>query len=729
MPVIPPVGRRSWKIRLLEATIYGVLALLGSAMVYPFLITLTASVAGPVDYDRFEQFPKSIFSREERFVSGLPRFFPDGMRNGMAMFALAFDGVSPEWTTWKAVGEDRENAAKFARSYLNKAKDPDEFAKVRRQAADFDAFASRYPLSDSICTFDEQLIGPFFQRCYRAIAAQSGEPTEERALAIMSRDWGIPLSTFYSFRAEREFQAPWDQTSFVPFSDGRARSFEWLWQAYRDREFLPESVKRKSRIANYPSAADAVAKTSPGAKLSATAMPPAQRDRWKNYTEGIVPMCETRPYPMKLAWLRYLGADATRLRLGIGGGGSITIEEFNRAFGTSYETLHEIPFPIEVPPPSKAKPRSKLESTYVDFAVNESPRRMNEIRPSPELDSGYRNFVRKRLHDKLDRFNDLTRRNYESWDQLELAPRIPATSEPEARLWMEFVGGLPFETRTFHSAEGAYQRFLLERYGDVRAVNEAYGWRLTSIRQAEMPVDSAYLVTFVENERPLHLAAMARNYRFVFDYLFHRERAVWNTIVLIVLSLAAVLTVNPLAAYALSRFRLRQTHAIILFLLATMAFPVAVSMIPAFLLMRDLHLLNTYAALILPGLANGFSIFLLKGFFDSLPSELYEAATIDGAKEWQMFMKITRPLSMPILAVIALGTFMGTYAAWEWAIIVCQKPSMWTVSVWLYRFTSDWGSQPWLVMASFVIASVPVFLVFLLCQNVILRGIILPQMK
>jgi multiple sugar transport system permease protein len=152
-------------------------------------------------------------------------------------------------------------------------------------------------------------------------------------------------------------------------------------------------------------------------------------------------------------------------------------------------------------------------------------------------------------------------------------------------------------------------------------------------------------------------------------------------------------------------------------------------MIPGFLLTRDLHLLNTYAALILPGVASGMGIFLLKGFFDSLPPELYEAAAIDGAKEWQVFLRITLPLSKPILAVIALNTFMAAYNSWEWALVVCQKQEMWTLAVWLYQFSRWTGGEPWLAMASFVLASLPVFCVFLLCQKIILRGIVLPQMK
>jgi len=189
------------------------------------------------------------------------------------------------------------------------------------------------------------------------------------------------------------------------------------------------------------------------------------------------------------------------------------------------------------------------------------------------------------------------------------------------------------------------------------------------------------------------------------------------------------LTVNPLCAYALSRFRLRQTEKIIVFCLTTMAFPAAVSAIPGFLLLRDLNLLNTFAALVLPGAANGMTIFLLKGFFDSLPPELFEAATIDGASEVQVFYLVSLPLVKPILAVSTLHAFIAAYAGWEWALIVCQDQRMWTVSVWTYQFSSTFSTQPHIVMAAYAITSVPVLLVFLFCQKVILRGIILPQMK
>jgi multiple sugar transport system permease protein len=122
-------------------------------------------------------------------------------------------------------------------------------------------------------------------------------------------------------------------------------------------------------------------------------------------------------------------------------------------------------------------------------------------------------------------------------------------------------------------------------------------------------------------------------------------------------------------------------------------------------------------------------IFLLKGFFDSLPQELFEAATIDGAPEWQIFFRISLPLVKPILAVNMLHAFIAAYAGWAWAIIVCQDKRMWTIAVWTYQFSQIFQGEPSAVMAAYMITSLPVFVVFVLCQRIIMRGIILPQMK
>jgi multiple sugar transport system permease protein len=296
-------------------------------------------------------------------------------------------------------------------------------------------------------------------------------------------------------------------------------------------------------------------------------------------------------------------------------------------------------------------------------------------------------------------------------------------------LWRNFIPQVPLADLDMLSAEQAWQAFLLGHYGSSGAVNAAYGWRLADLAEARLPLREALAVTFAKRGWRDFFAGMAANYRTVGEFLFLRGQAFGNTVLLVLLSVLATLTVNPLAAYALSRFGMRWAEKILLFLLATMAFPAAVTAIPGFLLIRDLGLLNTFAALVLPTLASGMSIFILKGFFDGLPRELYEAAAIDGAKEWQIFLRITLPMTTPILAVSALNAFVHAYNSWEWALLVCQRQSHWTLAVWMYQMSQQLADQPWAVMAGFVLVSIPTAAVFIACQKIILRGIVLPSMK
>jgi multiple sugar transport system permease protein len=198
-----------------------------------------------------------------------------------------------------------------------------------------------------------------------------------------------------------------------------------------------------------------------------------------------------------------------------------------------------------------------------------------------------------------------------------------------------------------------------------------------------------------------------------------------------VLALVAALTVNPLAAYSLSRFRLRGSHKILLFILATMALPAEIAMVPSFLLVKNLGLMNNYMALVLPGAASAFGIFLLKGFFDSLPSELYEAATLDGAKELTIFARITIPLSTPILAVTAMGAVLGAYGTFVGAILYLPNQDLWPIMPRLFSMSTqhDIEITYGVNMAALVIGSIPTFLVFLFAQRQIMRGIILPTFK
>lgn len=215
-----------------------------------------------------------------------------------------------------------------------------------------------------------------------------------------------------------------------------------------------------------------------------------------------------------------------------------------------------------------------------------------------------------------------------------------------------------------------------------------------------------------------------RNYSYVLDYILLNGGAVWNTAIFCFLAILTQLTVNPLAAYALSRYPIKASGQILIFLLATMAFPAEVALIPSFLLLKDLGLLNTFAALVLPTAASGYMIFLLKGFFDSLPTELFEAGQLDGAKEITMMTRIALPLSKPVLGYLALLAFMGAYGTFIYAFLVVQDQKMWTLMVWVYQLQSIAPKS--VMMAAITLAALPTLCVFLLAQRFIMRGIVLP---
>lgn len=281
-------------------------------------------------------------------------------------------------------------------------------------------------------------------------------------------------------------------------------------------------------------------------------------------------------------------------------------------------------------------------------------------------------------------------------------------------------GATRFEDVSMVSPE--YSTFFNEKLAPLfRVSNPEKLWG------GELPQKQYDVAKMKEQEKALKQAYALGNFSFILDYVLVHGRAVWVTFVFCFLAVVTHLVVNPLAAYALSRYRLPATGKILLFLLATMAFPAEVTMIPGFLLLRDLGLLNTFAALVLPTAASGYSIYLLKGFFDSLPRDLYENAEIEGAKETTMMFRITLPLSKPVMAVIALMSFMAAYSAFMFAFLVAQDERMWTLTVWIYQLQAR--APKAVMMAALTLAALPTLVVFLAAQRVILRGIILPGEK
>ena len=272
-----------------------------------------------------------------------------------------------------------------------------------------------------------------------------------------------------------------------------------------------------------------------------------------------------------------------------------------------------------------------------------------------------------------------------------------------------------------------WHEFLAEKYVVIHELNKK--WHITprDFNDFSLPTREHEWQLLQENAAFLRNEYLTRNYTMVFDTLFTNGKAAVNTLIYCLLAVLAALLINPLCAYGLSRYKPASSYKILLFLMLPMAFPAMVLGIPQFLLIRDLGLLNTFAALILPGIANGYSIFLLKGFFDSLPKELYESAAIDGASEWTVFWQIGMRLSKPILAVIALGAFTAAYGNFMMAFLLCQDKDMWTMMVYLYQLQQT--ASPAVGFAALAVAAIPTLIVFIFCQNIIIKGIVVPTEK
>jgi len=197
-----------------------------------------------------------------------------------------------------------------------------------------------------------------------------------------------------------------------------------------------------------------------------------------------------------------------------------------------------------------------------------------------------------------------------------------------------------------------------------------------------------------------------------------------NTVCLCCGSVMGTLFSCSLAAYSLARLRWRGRHFCLGLLIATMLLPWHVTMIPRFLLLRELGLYNSLAALILPTfLGDAFFIFLLRQFFLTIPEELSEAARMDGLSEWGVFWQIVLPLSKPALATVALFQFVATWNDFGGPLLYLSDPDKFPLAYGLERFLSSYSDQTHLLMAAATLFTLPIVVLFVLTQKTFLQGI------
>jgi multiple sugar transport system permease protein len=192
---------------------------------------------------------------------------------------------------------------------------------------------------------------------------------------------------------------------------------------------------------------------------------------------------------------------------------------------------------------------------------------------------------------------------------------------------------------------------------------------------------------------------------------------------------AISLLFNSMAGYAFAKFRFVGRDLLFRLLLAAMVIPGQVAMLPLFLMLKELGLINTYAGVIVPGMASIFGIFLIRQYVQSIPDSLLDAARIDGAGEFRIYWSLVLPLCKPILVTLAMFTFLGAWNDFLWPLIILTDSDLYTLPVALANLLGEHVQDTELMMAGSVLTLVPVMVLFLALQKYYMEGLILGSVK
>ena len=189
------------------------------------------------------------------------------------------------------------------------------------------------------------------------------------------------------------------------------------------------------------------------------------------------------------------------------------------------------------------------------------------------------------------------------------------------------------------------------------------------------------------------------------------------------------LFLDSLTAYALSRLNFPGRDALFLLILIALMLPFQVTFIPVFVTVQSFGLLNSFAGLIIPRATNAFGIFMLRQFFSTLPKELDDAARIDGAREFYIYLRLILPLSIPALATLAIFHFMYNWNDFLWPLLITSSTDMRTLPSGLALFVGQHTVEYGVVMAGATLALAPLFIAFLFAQKYFVQGIALSGLK
>jgi multiple sugar transport system permease protein len=202
-----------------------------------------------------------------------------------------------------------------------------------------------------------------------------------------------------------------------------------------------------------------------------------------------------------------------------------------------------------------------------------------------------------------------------------------------------------------------------------------------------------------------------------------------NSVGVAILSTISVLIFDSMVAYTLAKLRFPGKEIIFILILSTIMIPTEMLVIPWYLGSLKVGIANTYFAIALPGMISAFGIFLLRGFFEGIPDELFDAGRLDGLSEFGLYTRIGLPLVTPALSALAIFNFLGNYNAFLWPLIIIQSQDMRTLPIGIALFSGEAGTQWHLIMTASSLAVIPVLIVFAIFQKQIIEGVVLTGTK
>ncbi len=202
-----------------------------------------------------------------------------------------------------------------------------------------------------------------------------------------------------------------------------------------------------------------------------------------------------------------------------------------------------------------------------------------------------------------------------------------------------------------------------------------------------------------------------------------------NTVFITIGTTLLTLFTSSTAGFAFAKYEFRGKRFLFMLILVLLMLPPQVTLVPTYLMVRSLGLVNSYFGLMIPGITSVFGVFLIRQYLQSIPNELIDAARIDGSNDWGIYVQIILPLLKPALAVLAIFTFTGSWNSFLWPLIIADSSSMYTLQVGIAFFSGQTGTEYQLMMAVAVVSMLPVVLMYLLFQRYFVASVALSGMN